>query len=380
MRKCERKALPSSFSVYTIKMEVIALENRKIINQKILSWVKEKAETEFAEDIHLIALYGSYLSGTAGKLSDVDFYFIPKTDRGYQLARTFILDGVGYDLYPKTWEQLEEIANLTNQMTPLLGDVEFLFCASDADRLRFEALQEKLRQNLADAALTRQIAIDRCHLAAQYCAVPAETASESAVRKAAGLVMMILADAVAASRGTYYHRGLKQQYQDLCSMSPALPGRIVENYRAIAEAAIPGEAMSQAKSMLENVCSWLDVTVTIPQAPASEEIPAAAVDAPLLAGLYEEISSTFNKIYVCCENGNHILAFLSAVCLQNELDWTRTVGCPCWELLEGYDHRDLSRLAARAKDIEQQLRSVITGNGGVMKDFSDFDSFAASMG
>ena len=38
-----------------------------------------------------------------------------------------------------------------------------------------------------------------------------------------------------------------------------------------------------------------------------------------LARLYEEISSTFNKIYFCAETGNFILVFLSDVCLQNEL-------------------------------------------------------------
>lgn len=39
------------------------------------------------------------------------------------------------------------------------------------------------------------------------------------------------------------------------------------------------------------------------------------LDVLCIAGLCEEICSTFKKICVCCEEGNYILAFLSDVCL-----------------------------------------------------------------
>lgn len=82
---------------------------------------------------------------------------------------------------------------------------------------------------------------------------------------------------------------------------------------------------------------------------SNEVTVAVEVNASWLAGLYEEISSTFHKIYVCCENGNYILAFLSAVCLQRELDEAKRAGSPSYDLLSYFDYRELGKLATHKK-------------------------------
>ena len=100
-----------------------------------------------------------------------------------------------------------------------------------------------------------------------------------------------------------------------------------------------------------------------------------AIDGMQLAGLYEEISSTFNKIYVCCEAGNAVLAFLSAVCLQRELD---EVGE--YDLLEAFDHRALGRLAEAARKIEAEFVGLIEENGGRIRRYGSFEEFAVHEG
>lgn len=45
-----------------------------------------KAKIEYADDISLVLLYGWYMNGTANSHSDVDCYFIPKTERGYKFG------------------------------------------------------------------------------------------------------------------------------------------------------------------------------------------------------------------------------------------------------------------------------------------------------
>lgn len=58
--------------------------------------ITNKVKTEYADDISLVLLYGSYINGTANSKSDVDCYYIPKIERGYNLGIGFIIDGVGY--------------------------------------------------------------------------------------------------------------------------------------------------------------------------------------------------------------------------------------------------------------------------------------------
>ena len=76
---------------------------RKELNRQVVRWLKERAAGPFAGDLSLVAAYGSHFNGTETEYSDVDCYFIPKTDRGWEFAADFLLAGVGYDVFPLSW-------------------------------------------------------------------------------------------------------------------------------------------------------------------------------------------------------------------------------------------------------------------------------------
>ena len=69
-----------------------------------------------------------------------DFYFIPRNDKAYKLGRTFIVEGIGYDLFPMRWERVEGLSTLNESLTPLLGNAEIAYSGSDEDKNRFEKL------------------------------------------------------------------------------------------------------------------------------------------------------------------------------------------------------------------------------------------------
>ena len=188
------------------------------------------------------------------------------------------------------------------------------------------------------------------------------------------MVIMTLADAVAVFHHEYFHFGLKRQFEDLIKMQE-VPEEIVEGYRNVVKAASGDEAAACARKMLADVCRHLGVAVPVQAAVEDAKSGGGAIDGMQLAGLYEEISSTFNKIYVCCEAGNAVLAFLSAVCLQRELD---EVGE--YDLLEAFDHRALGRLAEAARKIEAEFVGLIEENGGRIRRYGSFEEFAVHEG
>lgn len=350
------------------------MERRKEINGRLVRWIAEKAEREYAEDISLVLIYGSYVNGTANSRSDVDCCFIPKTERGYEMAAGFILEGVGYDIFPMSWERVERIACLRENLTPLVGDAEIIFCGSAEDMARFQGMQEKLQCCLADGAYVREIAEERCREAGRLCGMLERVRTETEAWKLAGMVIMTLADAVAVFHHRYFHFGLKRQFEDLMKIQE-VPEEIVEGYRSVVKAASGSEAAACARKMLADVCRHLWVAVPVQAAMEDARPGGGAIDGMQLAGLYEEISSTFNKIYVCCEAGNAVLAFLSAVCLQRELD---EVGE--YDLLEAYDHRALDRLAEAARRIEAEFVGLIEESGGRIRRYGSFEEFAAHRG
>ena len=113
--------------------------------KEFLNYAKNKVKTEYADDISLVLIYGSYINGTANSKSDVDCYYIPKTERGYRLGVGFIIDGVGYDVFPISWERVERIADLEESLSPLVGDAEIVYCNSESDEKQFVVL---LRSNM----------------------------------------------------------------------------------------------------------------------------------------------------------------------------------------------------------------------------------------
>lgn len=354
------------------------MEKRNEINDRVVQWILNKVTSEFADDVSLVLIYGSYMNGTANRKSDVDCYYIPKTEHGYDMAVDFMIEGVGYDIFPIPWERVEKIADLLENMSPLVGDVKIIYHNSTSDIERFQMMQERLKRNLSNDTYVRKIAARRCEEAGRLCVMLDQNRRASEIRKIAGNMIMTLADAVAVYHHDYYHFGLKRQYEDLKNNFPDVPRTIIDGYRNVVEAIELEDVKKNALRLFDDVCGYLDVTFSLPEVFENKNTTVNKLDAAWLASLYEEISSTFQKIYMCCESGNHILAFLSAVCLQRELDDAKEAGSPVYDLLGDFNYKELSSLAETTHKIENDLVQLITDNNGFIKKYDSFEQFESA--
>ncbi|MDE6965194.1 MAG: hypothetical protein K2P30_16380 [Lachnospiraceae bacterium] len=275
---------------------------------------------------------------------------------------------------------INDIENIINK----IGDAHIIYSGSADDAERFKTLQARLKSNLSDDKFVREIAVRRCEEAGRLCAMLNQShiargnQSASEVRKTAGFIIMTLADAVAVYNHTYYHYGLKKQFEDLQNNIPNIPRNIVDGYQNVVKATDIDDVAKYALKLFEDVCSYLGVTFVLQAASELKSQTANKVDASWLAVLYEEISSTFNKIYVCCETGNYILAFLSAVCLQRELDDAKEAGCPAYELLSSFNYKKLCELSETTRRVESDFRKLITVHGGYIRQYDSFEQFESA--
>lgn len=123
-------------------------------NEKIINWIIKRAEEDYADDVDMVLAYGSFINGTAHEKSDVDCYFIPRTERGYGFGTDFILEGVGYDIFPMSWERVANIADMNEVLLPCVGGVRILYARTEEEEKRFAGLQERLASHLRDASYT----------------------------------------------------------------------------------------------------------------------------------------------------------------------------------------------------------------------------------
>ncbi|NLO47560.1 MAG: nucleotidyltransferase domain-containing protein [Clostridiales bacterium] len=344
-------------------------------NESILHWVIEKIRNEYPDDVGLLIVYGSYITGNDGPLSDIDFYFVPNKESSLSLGRTFIIEGIGYDLFPLSWERLEGLASLNENLTPLLGNARIAWCQSEKDKKRFIVLRRKLADNLSDDSFMEQKTEDKLKHACDLQIKLANSNSLCDCRLLAGGVLLDLADAVAYKNRTYFHRGLKEQYTDLKRMEN-LPDGFIEKYEAVIRSNTIIEIKRNCMTLIMSTINCFSVNTErdntsfrdSPSLPKTNGDP----DYLMLAELYGEIVSTFNKVYFCCENNNPILAFLSTVCLQNVLN--EEVGALRFDLLECFDMLDLSGLFKAAKAAESKLIRFIS-EGASIKRYKNVDEF-----
>ncbi len=329
----------------------------KQTRDRLVDWIEKTVRSHYTGKVALVCLYGSHINGTANERSDVDCYFVPKTPEGNALARTFLLEGVGYDLFPMSWQRLEAIARLEQSHQPLLGDVQVLYADSPADLEKLEGLRRQLRDNLADPVFRGRVAQERF---ARACSrLPQANDDHKTARLKAGGLLMDVAEVFAFGQGEYYHYGLKRQFPDLLAL-PQLPVDLEEDYLAVLKAKTSAEIACACQRLLKD-CPWPVLQNQQPVAWGSRP-PAGK-----LAGIYEEISSTFLKIYRCVEVGDPVLAFLSAVCLQWELPWV--------DLLTAYRYEDLTPLAENARYVETQLRRELEDAGIRLREYKTFAEF-----
>lgn len=116
-------------------------------NAKYLEWLRQ-AGYKHQEQIALLVLFDSLVTDPTIPFSDVDCYFVPKTEEGLTLAQTVIIEGVSYYVFPLSWQRLEEIAQLKLNLRPLLGHCQILYADTLEDLDKFLALQKELEQNL----------------------------------------------------------------------------------------------------------------------------------------------------------------------------------------------------------------------------------------
>lgn len=338
-------------------------------NDMIVDWVVKKIQKEYKDDVSLLLTYGSYENGTANPLSDVDFYFIPKTKNAYKLCKTFIVEGVGFDLFPMSWERVEGLAELNECLTPCLGNVKVLYCNSEEDKMRFQNLQNILKKNLNNKAFMLHKGYNQLEKAMNLYKTMLFEEDICELRTLSGYIVMTLSDAVAYANQTYFNRGLKKQIEDLKNME-STPEDFVFLYESVINANSELEIKQCCHKIIKNTKNFLNRKTEKPK----EEEKKANYES--LAELYKEIVSTWNKIYICCDSGDSVLAYISGTCLQNELnEASMENGLDKFNLMDAYNSKHLEKFKERAVELQKKFVKIIEGNGVNIEKYDTVEEF-----
>lgn len=338
------------------------------INSVLRNWAVEKIQREYPEDICLL-IENSFLRLPEDAAEPAFDYFVPATERGYELGRTFIVEGIGRDLYPRSWERLEKMADLEDDNnTTCLGEGILLYARSREDEERFRALQERLRRNLQDDAFCRQKALKRLAMAMEIFQTLVFQTSLAQVRKGAGYIMEFLAVGIAFANHTYLKATQTYMIEELEKMD-ALP----ENFTSLCRSVLAAENTEEIKHLSYEMLVAAR-TFFEKGAPAAQN--KAPNDFSGLAGWYHELSYTWLRIYRACEESDFRRAYAWGMYLQNELDVVAEEFClPPMDLLGVYSPYSLTEYRSRAEELELQIRGILRSHGASLDEWDTVEEF-----
>ena len=338
----------------------------KTVNERLEQWAVEKIETEFPDDICLLLDHKTLrLDKDDGKTGFGTY--VPNTSRSSGFARTFIIDGIGYDLFPHTWETLEKMADVNHYNLTCLDDATVIWARNESDRQRFESLQAKLRANLKNPHLMLCRAQNWVNTASELFADMFFEDRAYMVRQNAGYICDLLSIAIAYTNAGFFHHGQSGQLKELRKMNN-VPVNFIELYEKV--------VFEKDLEMQKKLChSLLRVTKDHIDSLTKSEKPRKR-NAAELRDWYHELSYTWRRVYHFCETGDAATAYLWGCMLQSELgEVEERYDAPQIDILKAFDAEDLKAFASRAAEGERAIIAAIEADGVKLDTYATVDEF-----
>jgi len=353
----------------------------KTKNERLKQWAIDQIEKNYKNDVSLLIGYdfADQYDFDPNANPDTDFkdgfdYFIPETDRAYGLSRTFIINGIGYDLYPRGWNRIEEGVALEDYNLFLIPCAEILYARSQADVDRFEDARRRFHENLANKEYRFGKALQKLAFVMNTYQTMMFSESLAEVRMTAGFIADYAATSVALANGRYFKRTQYTQLEEMQDFD-SVPAGFATYYENI----LTAESIDELKKL-----SHLIILATRKFMEANRP---QAVDCPkttdyqYIADWYQELCWTWRRIYQNVSNSDRTRTFMRANMLQHELNVLQeeqSLTGMDFNLMGHYNPNDLSVLKARAEALEKQLLALLAANNVTLDSYDSIDDFLAA--
>ncbi len=347
--------------------------------KKLTDWVIRKIETEYKGDVALLLAVKGH--NTDEDQHGVCFdYYVPATERGNELAETFIIGGVGHDLYPRSWERLEDSVAL-NDMAIVIDGAEILYARSKEDEKRFLDLKRRLQDNLKNPEFVYGKALEYMDKALEiYRSLIFEEKTYRVISEV-GYLQGYLSKAVAVLNHTYTEDPIfskKQACNDdpdsriyHCPGMKEVPEGFFENAERLMKEKDPGQLKEVVLHLLTTTRKFI-----LEREPKQQGQDLVERDYEGFADWYQELSLTWRRIRYFVKNNMVEEAYCDACYLQEELLYiAQEFHVEEMGLMDAFDMADLGKLQERADLLEQKILEILAKHRTPVNSYESLDAF-----
>lgn len=354
----------------------------------------DHVEKEYSHEIAIIAYYGSYAQGTATKRSDLDFFFIPASSQGYQASIQFIIDGIGFDFWPISWERAERMASFQEDKTTIIADSKLLYVRSEEDRDRFMKLREttstiKGPEKAQEMVEKAESELRKVYLHLYKMSRAVDSEDITFYRIEAHEVLTKVLQSLALLNRTYYTRGFGKNMEQVLGL-PLKSARLKQHMETIMYSSVNVDILQACEELTART---LDLVLE-----QKEKYYGTPSYPDRMKGFYEELKGVMDKVITACEMNDYDTAFFSAISVQDlttaflffaetghwpsdliidssYMETYRKLGFP--ELIATLDWQDLSKLQAAVESLVVLLDRYLRAKGVEINCFENVEQFTA---
>ncbi len=323
--------------------------------QPVLDVIIQKIKEDYQDDVAILVVMGSHLYQETHPKSDLDMYYIPKTNRGYELACVFIIDGIGFDLWPISWERIERIAKHEERIGSIVSEGQVVYYGNQDDLKRFNEYRDMANDRSNPGHFIYRARQQIKHVYQDlYALDQASTLSKS--RDYAIQIIYGITFSLALLNQTPIKRGRAKLLNEVLSMS-YVPKEFEKPYQSVF-------TLTNVEDIKHSVHQLVSSSQTL-----INERWYALIDHSFqdeANGFYEELINQYNKIERAYHVNDPVTAMFAAAEINHEIDEIiahRGVSLDDLpDLLEAYDPKDLKKIYDRSKLHQQKLVNTLTEN------------------
>ena len=341
--------------------------------EQLKSWVINKIKQEYPDDVALLIGIENHSVNGDGHGECFD-YFIPATERGYELSQTFIVDGVGHGLYPRSWERVIATAMFEDRPQLCIGRAKILYSRSKEDEDKFFQIQKQFEYNLKNKQFMYERGLEKIEVAMQLFSSLIFQEKLSQIRMTTGYILNYLSMAIAYLNGTY----LDQFDSEKLLGMEYMPEKFILHSKLMFRAIRKDEYVKIAYELL-NETRELFKSCKQNKKEDSEKYKSSLINYFELADWYHELALTFRRLRYYCDISDIEKVYIEGCYLQSELDIVHMeFDLNEMDLLSEFHPECLEQIKIRSNQIEQYIISEIIRNGAGLKRYDTIDEFLKS--
>lgn len=347
-------------------------------------------KTNCPDDVAIIAYYGSYSQGTATKRSDLDFFFIPATPKGYNASIQFIINDISFDFWPIGWERAERMATFQELNTSIIADCKLLYYRTDDALNRFNKLKETI-VNMPKHGLKlmekSESKLRDAYVHLYKMSRGSDPENITFYRHEAQSVLINVLESLSLLNRTYYSKGWGKNW-DQINQFDLKPSHLDQQIETIMYSSSCEQIREACEQLTNDTLKLLiDEKYTFSAGPAYSD---------RMNGFYEETKGILDKLKTACETNDYKSAYIWSIGVQDEIarfiyyaekghwpvdlnpsldyqQYYNDIGFP--NLIAYLDPQNLTPLLAAVEQLNSQLENYLITQGVKIKRFQTLEQF-----